>query len=87
MLAISLLLCKTLACILCFGFRLRWWRPRCLLLWRQAQVQGKAGPCWQQRSPEELEQLRPIDLLRAALPLQQLRYMLVRVEVPINAGW
>jgi hypothetical protein len=23
----------------------------------------------------------------AALPFQQLRYVLVRVEVPVNAGW
>lgn len=76
-----------LACIL--GSRLRnwgWWLW-CWLLWCQAQRLREAGSSWQQRPPEVLEQLRPVYLLRAALPLEQLRYALLGVEAPVHTCW
>lgn len=76
-----------LACIFDRWLRWRWrWLLHWLLL-HQPQRQREACPCWQQWSPDELEQLRPIYLLRAALPLQQLRDVLVRMEAPVKRGW
>jgi hypothetical protein len=60
----------------------------CRLPLDQAQLQaaGAAGARGEQRPPHKLEQLRPIDLLPAALPRQQLRHALVSVEGPVDEG-
>lgn len=55
--------------------------------WCQPQRQCEAGPCWQQRPPEELEQVGAADLLRAALPLKKLWHMLGGMKGPVYSGW
>lgn len=37
--------------------------------------------------PDILEQVRPVDLQPAALPLEKLRHMLVRVEGAVQECW